>query len=120
VDNSCGLRFMRVRAPAPARVQARVWRGCGCGCGVGAGAAWVRMRRGCGRGCGVDTARRWSKVGVSGVRPGDRGLEIKVRARRLRSWELIRGWGSEITRGLRPGGCGSCVGLAVLFRSFVG
>jgi hypothetical protein len=52
VDNSCGLRFMRVRAPARARVQARVWRGCGCGCGVGAdaGVAWMRLGGGLGSG----------------------------------------------------------------------
>ena len=97
-----------------------IYGGAGLGAGAGLSVALVRarVRRWCGRGCGVDAARRWPTVEGSGDGPGDRGLEVRARARRLRSWVLVGGWGSEITRGLEPDGCGSCVGLSGLVWVF--
>jgi hypothetical protein len=64
---------------------------------VGAGVAWMRLGGSLG----------------SGVRELSLGVRARgARARRLRSWGLVEGWGSEIARRLRPGGCGPCVGFS--------
>jgi hypothetical protein len=69
---------------------------------VGAGVAWMRL------GGSLGSGVRELSPGVRARGAGARG----ARARRLRSWELVKGWSSEIARGLRPGGCGPCVGFS--------